>query len=89
MSKHETEPVPEGHFGAEEFDEDHTILSILCSKVFRRAIDQGGDLVLPPDIEKEALDAVDGQDGGDVWTMADVESALARWKEALAVGQAS
>jgi stalled ribosome alternative rescue factor ArfA len=42
----------------QEFDEDHTVLSILRDKLFRRAIESGVEMSMPPDIGHEALAAV-------------------------------
>jgi hypothetical protein len=72
-----------------DFEEDQAILKLLSNKVFRRAIDADVELIMPPDIEKETLDAVGGLDFDvDTFTMAEVQEMLAefyasrlRWKE--------
>lgn len=102
MSKHydETPNLPaltDDHHERLDFEEDHAILNLLCSKLFRRAIDTSAELVLPPDIEKEALAVVPdltasmedldrAREG-----MTDIDTALAAWKQDLvgANGQAS
>jgi hypothetical protein len=76
-----------------DFDEDRTVLGILSNKVFRRAVVEDGELLLPPDIEKEALEAVpelteamellDAAREG----MTEIDTAIAEWKAELSVGK--
>jgi hypothetical protein len=97
MSKHDSGVValPEAFGERLDFDEDQIVLSILTNKILRRAIDTDAELILPPDIEKEALDVVEGLDlacadlDAALSGMSEIDTFLATWKEELTVGQAS
>jgi hypothetical protein len=73
----------------QEFDEDHTVLSILRDKLFRRAIEGGVEMSMPPDIGHEALAAVphlpEAMEALD-WARdgeTPVHKALAAWRDQL------
>jgi hypothetical protein len=87
--------IPEARLDELEFEEDHTVLGILCNKVFRRAIESDAEMTLPPDIEKEALAEVPDltaamtelDEAREGMTMVHLE--LEEWREELSVGEAS